>query len=152
DCKDHPGGCRCYYDALALGCPSSLGHDAKLFLCRCDYADNTWLNVLTNFIWAFNTQPDARHLFAQKFDVRIEADGLLSMDVGYTDRIQCGASLAAVYPGTNFEVDVQELYQLANNLFQPQVWNKMAEVCVPGRAALQLLCMHAELGRRSGQG
>lgn len=150
DCEDHPGGCRCYYDALAFGCPSSLGYDSRIFLCSCDYGDNTWLNVLTNFLWAFRTAPAERPLLAQKFDVRLDADGILSMDVGYAGRVQCGAPVAKVYPGTNFELDIQELYQLAGNLIVPQVRGKMAELCPPGRLALQLLCLHAELGLRDG--
>jgi len=90
-------------------------------------------------------------MLAQKFDVRLEADGILSMDVGLPQRLQCGAPMATAYPGTNFEVDVQELYQFAGNLLLPQVHNKMNELCVPGRIALQLLCIHAELGRHDGQ-
>eukprot|EP00929_Paragymnodinium_shiwhaense_P059581 TRINITY_DN29835_c0_g1_i2.p2 TRINITY_DN29835_c0_g1~~TRINITY_DN29835_c0_g1_i2.p2 ORF type:complete len:204 (-),score=28.52 TRINITY_DN29835_c0_g1_i2:652-1263(-) len=78
DCEKHPGGCRCYYDALADGCPGSIGRDGSLALCTCDYRDNTWLNVLTNFLWAFRQEPEQRHLLASKFDVRLEPSGLLS--------------------------------------------------------------------------
>jgi len=148
NCEDHPGGCRCYYDALAFGCPSSLGYDGKIFLCKCNYADNTWLNVLSSFLTAFRTEPHERELAAQHFDARMDPTGLISLDVGSGERLQCGAAVAGVYPGTNFEIDIQELYQLANNLLLPEVHNKMSELCLPGRVALQLICLHAELGLR----
>jgi len=150
-CKNHPGGCRCYYDALAENCPSSLGHDSQIAMCSCDYSDNTWLSVLSNFIWAFSTSPEQRPMLAQEFSMRLEAGGLLSMDVGYKERVQCGAPLAQVYPGTNFQLDIEELHSFARNLFWPEVRQKLTDVCVPGRVALQLLCLHAELGRKNVQ-
>jgi len=122
-----------------------------MMLCSCTYDDNTWFNVLSNYIWAFRTAPQDRHLLTSKLDVRLELDGTLSMDVGLTQRLQCGAALTKVYPGSKFEIDIQQLYQLASNLFYPEVHNEMRRLCVPGRVALQLLCLHAELGRGDGQ-
>jgi len=150
DCESHPGGCRCYYDALADGCPSSLGHDSQVAMCSCGYEDNTWLHVLTNFVWAFRQGELERHLLAEKFAVRLEAGGVLSLDVGYTERVQCGEPLAQAYPGTNFEVDEEEIHKFARNMFWPEVRQKLNDLCLPGRAALQLLCLHAELGLRNG--
>eukprot|EP00747_Dinoflagellata_sp_TGD_P224594 gnl/TRDRNA2_/TRDRNA2_97243_c0_seq2.p1 gnl/TRDRNA2_/TRDRNA2_97243_c0~~gnl/TRDRNA2_/TRDRNA2_97243_c0_seq2.p1 ORF type:complete len:330 (-),score=46.06 gnl/TRDRNA2_/TRDRNA2_97243_c0_seq2:64-1053(-) len=152
DCENLPGGCRCYYDALADGCPASLGRDGQIAMCFCDYRDNTWLNVLSNFMWAFKQGQFERYRLADKFAVKLEDNGLLSMDVGYTQRVQCGAPLAQVYPGTMFQADVDELHKFARNLFWPQVRVKLQEICLPGRIALQLLCLHAELGRRDGWG
>ena len=128
----------------------SLGHDGSLAMCSCDYADNTWLNVLSNFIWAF--QQSDPYSLSTRFKLEMEENGILSLDVGYTTRIQCGAPVAAVYPGTLFAIDVEELHKFARNLFWPQVRQKLNEVCVPGRVALQLLCLHAELARRNSHG
>jgi len=150
-CRDRPGGCPCFYDALRMGCPSSLGHDSKMMLCGCTYDDNTWLNVLTKFRSAFKTAPQDRHMLTSYLDVRMEPDGTMSLDAGYTQRLQCGAPLTQVYPGSKMELDIQQLYQLAGNILYPEVHNEMNRLCVPGRLALGLLCLHAELGRGDGQ-
>lgn len=150
NCEAHPGGCRCYYDALADGCPSAIGQDAQVAMCSCDYVDNMWLHVLSNFIWAFRARPEERLAMGQKFAVRFEQGGTLSMDVGYGERVQCGTHVAQAYPGTMFEASVDELHSFARNILWPEVRQKLHDICVPGRIALQLLCLHAELGVRDG--
>lgn len=121
-----------------------------MMMCKCSYDDNTWLHVLTNYIWAFKQPAHERHLLGQKFDARIEGDGSISLNVGYTSRLQCSAGMAHLYPGTKVQLDVQDLYRMAGGILYPEVHNEVAKLCVPGRIALQLLCLHAELGRRDG--
>jgi len=152
DCESKPGGCRCYYDALADNCPQSLGQDSQVMLCGCIYSDNTWLTVLSNFIAAFRGGAADRASLGSRFSVKLEGNGILSMDVGYTSRVQCGAALAQVYPGTSFEVSVEELHQFARNIFSGEVRQKLLDVCMPGRIALQLLCLHASLAVHDGAG
>eukprot|EP00929_Paragymnodinium_shiwhaense_P081837 TRINITY_DN42917_c0_g1_i1.p1 TRINITY_DN42917_c0_g1~~TRINITY_DN42917_c0_g1_i1.p1 ORF type:complete len:552 (+),score=108.58 TRINITY_DN42917_c0_g1_i1:69-1724(+) len=136
---------RCYYDAMGDGCPHSLGYDSKLIMCSCGYDDNTWFSVLGSFLWAFKQDASQRQGIAAKFGARLEGEGVISMDVGYTERLQCSEQLAQVWPGTNLQLDTEELMRLAQNLFYPQVRQKLQDLCVPGRVALQLLCLHAHL-------
>jgi len=156
DCESHPGGCRCYYDALADGCPQSIGQDGQVAMCSCEYNDNTWLHVLTHFLSAFRASEQERATMASQLSVRLESGGLLSMEVGYSQdgrpkRVGCGEPLANVHPGTNFEADPEEVDKFARNLFWPQVREKLNELCLPGRVALGLLCLHAEIGRRNAR-
>lgn len=142
---NHPGGPRCYYDALAEGCPSSISTDGYQWLCSCEYRDNTWFHVLGNFLTIFRAGEAERSKMSEMFNARPEAGGVLSLDVGLPERLQCSAELAAVYPGTNNLVDTSELYRFLGNLFWGQVRQKLIDVCVPGRIALQLICQHALL-------
>jgi len=141
---NHPGGPRCYYDALATGCPSSISQDGHKFLCTCDYSDNTWFHVLGSFLEIFRTGEAERHALSQKLKARPEAGGL-SLDVGLPERLQCGVEWASVYPGTNNLLDTAELYQMLGGIIWPQVRQKLLDVCVPVRLALQLICQHALL-------
>merc|ERR1712048_1000542 len=67
------------------------------------------------------------------------------MDVGYTERLQCGAAVVEGYPGTDMMVSAMQLYRLAGNFIYPSVQNSLNSLCLPGRMALQLLFLHAEL-------
>eukprot|EP00927_Polykrikos_kofoidii_P004966 TRINITY_DN11970_c0_g1_i1.p1 TRINITY_DN11970_c0_g1~~TRINITY_DN11970_c0_g1_i1.p1 ORF type:complete len:516 (-),score=48.92 TRINITY_DN11970_c0_g1_i1:181-1728(-) len=139
---------RCYYDAMAIGCPQSLGYDAKQMLCSCDYGDNSWFHVMGSFIQVFGNGHDEakRSASMQRFKSRLEADGLtVTLDVGMPQRLECAEELAGVYPGTKLMLDTKELQNLAANFIQPQVRGVLLNHCVPGRIALQLLCLHAEL-------
>lgn len=140
--ENHPGGPRCFYDALAHGCPSSISSDGRALLCSCDYFDNAWLGVLGKFNIAFRTGAYDRTSIASRFDARLEANGIVSMDVGLPVRLQCGAALTGVYPGSNFEANVEELYRFLGSFIYPDVRAKLTEICLPGRIALQLICQH----------
>jgi len=139
---NHPGGPRCFYDALAFGCPTSITSDGKRLLCSCDYFDNSWLSVLSKFIEAFRTDESQRTTLATRFNAIPEAEGIISLDVGLPLRLQCGAPLAGIYPGSNFEIDVDEIYRLLGSFIYPEVRQKLTELCLPGRIALQLICQH----------
>lgn len=142
---NHPGGPRCYYDALAQGCPSSISIDGYKFLCTCDYGDNYWFHVLGNFLKIFKSGENDRNMLAEVLKARPEAHGGVSLDVGLPDRLQCSAEYADVYPGTNNQLDTDELYRFLGSILFPDVRQKLQEVCVPGRIALQLICQHALL-------
>lgn len=139
---NHPGGPRCYYDALAHGCPSSISIDGRALLCSCLYEDNSWFHVWTKFVAAFATRSIDRSTLAQFFDARIESDGIVTLEVGLRERLQCGAVVSNAYPGTNSEVHTEELYRMLGSFIYPEVRNKFFEICLPGRLALQLICQH----------
>lgn len=141
----HPGGPRCYYDALALGCPTSISSDGHKFLCTCDYRDNNWFHVLGHFNSIFSVGEGERSSMATRLKARPEAGGTLSLDVGLPERLQCGAQLAVVYPATKAVVDIPELYSLLGSFIWPEVRQTLMNICVPGRIALQLICQHALL-------
>jgi len=154
NCESLPGGCKCYYDPLNLDCPGSYGGDGAMAMCSCEYNDNTWLHVLGSFIQAFRLPEQERSAISGLFSVQMEPGGVLSMEVGYSEhgsakRLECGAPLVNAYPGTSLEVALEELDQFGRNIFWPEVRQKLNELCIPGRVALGLLCLHAELIRKN---
>lgn len=146
-----PSAVACHYDPLMVGCPQSLGVDARRMLCSCEYQSNDWFHVMTRFVRAFRTGPEERAAAAQGWDVKLSngINGALSLDVGLSTRITCGAEVVDGYPGTTTAVDAMHLYELAGNFIYPQVRNALNELCLPGRLALQTICLHAELFRQN---
>eukprot|EP00931_Biecheleriopsis_adriatica_P051493 TRINITY_DN29871_c0_g1_i2.p1 TRINITY_DN29871_c0_g1~~TRINITY_DN29871_c0_g1_i2.p1 ORF type:complete len:309 (-),score=31.90 TRINITY_DN29871_c0_g1_i2:183-1109(-) len=141
---NHPGGPRCYYDALADGCPSSISADGLKFLCTCDYTDNKWFYVLGHYLNIFRSGEMERNVMAQTLKARPEAGGV-SLDLGLRERVQCSTEHAKLWPGTNNLFDTNELYTFLGSIIYPQVRHKLMQVCVPGSMALQLICQHALL-------
>jgi len=141
----HPGGPRCYYDALANGCPSSISADGHKFLCTCDYDDNNWFHVLGHYLNIFKSGENERGMLAQTLQARPEAGGGVSLDVGLPQRLECSAEHAKLWPASNHIFDTDELYRFLGSIIYPDVRQKLQQVCVPGKMALQLICQHALL-------
>ncbi|CAE8603764.1 unnamed protein product, partial [Polarella glacialis] len=116
DCSDHPGGCRCYYDALADGCASAIPQGGQIALCSCDYRDNNWLRVHTAFLRFFKGGlADRAGLLAAT--VQDKGNGLYSVDVGHKDRLECSASHTRSWPGTGAVLDFDEIGKMVNAIF-----------------------------------
>eukprot|EP00928_Gymnodinium_smaydae_P071120 TRINITY_DN54795_c0_g1_i1.p1 TRINITY_DN54795_c0_g1~~TRINITY_DN54795_c0_g1_i1.p1 ORF type:complete len:405 (-),score=42.27 TRINITY_DN54795_c0_g1_i1:93-1256(-) len=140
--KNHPGGARCFYDALAMGCPTAITSDHHQYLCGCDYADNSFMHALAKFMKFFQAGRLERHKIVQMFDPQPAGGGVVSIDAGFPFRLQCGAPLANAYPGTNLEVSSDEVYRFLGSFLYPEVRQKLVDICIPGRIGLQLICQH----------
>lgn len=144
DCSGHPGGCRCYYDALADGCASAVPQGGILALCGCDYRDNSWLRVFTGFYRFFGSSFLERSGIVGTI-VEEKGQGVLSMEVGLKDKLECSHQHAAVWPGTVAMLDFDEVGKMVNSIFFGQVQQVLMDICAPGRLLLGVLCLHALL-------
>eukprot|EP00933_Yihiella_yeosuensis_P037232 TRINITY_DN31108_c0_g1_i1.p1 TRINITY_DN31108_c0_g1~~TRINITY_DN31108_c0_g1_i1.p1 ORF type:complete len:345 (+),score=47.34 TRINITY_DN31108_c0_g1_i1:47-1036(+) len=146
DCNNHPGGCRCYYDALADGCPSALPQGGMLALCSCDYRGNDMLRVFTSFYRFFGAASSWEDRLALvSAMVHDEGHGIYSLDAGHKDRLKCSESHAGAWPGTELMLDFNEVGKMANSIFFPQVQQTLMDICAPGRLLMGVQCLHVML-------
>lgn len=145
DCDGHPGGCRCYYDALANGCPSAIPQGGIMALCSCEYRDNTWLRVLTSFLRFFGSRSPEERVALISATVTDRGGGVLFVDVGTKDKLECSEMHTGAWPGTLAQLDFDEIGKMANSIFFPQVQQTLMDICAPGRLLMGVLCLHAVL-------
>lgn len=144
-CESHPGGCRCYYDAMADGCPGAIPQGGMLALCSCDYRSNSWLRVFTHFLRFFEASDYVSRESMVKASVFRHDNGVLSAEVGHKERLQCSPGHTTAWPGTLSKLDFHEIGKMANSIFFPQVQQTLMDLCAPGRFLMGVLCLHASL-------